>query len=128
VRDPRETGDDLKRDLVGHGVDDSSRTVRRRLIDAGRPARKPVTKQLLTLQMRRKRLAKRYRHWTKDDWSKVLFSDESEFTVQGQRSQFVRRSLARVYDQAILINVLSTHKTNCFGDVSAHTVQGRCKQ
>jgi len=54
-----------------------------------------VKKQLLTLQMRRKRVAwaKRYRHWTKDDWSKVLFSDESQFTVQGQRSQFVRRSL-----------------------------------
>ena len=44
--------------------------------------------------MKEKRLAwaKKYQKWTKEDWRKVMFSDESQFYVQGQRSQHVRRS------------------------------------
>ena len=44
--------------------------------------------------MKKKRLqwAKRYKNWKYEDWSKVLFSDESHFFVQGHNPQFVRRS------------------------------------
>ena len=50
-------------------------TVRRRLLEAGRRARKPIKKQLLTTAMMKKRLvwAKKYQNWTTEDWSKVLF-------------------------------------------------------
>jgi len=44
--------------------------------------------------MKKKRLiwAKKYQDWTTEDWSKVLFSDETHFFVQGKRVPFVRRS------------------------------------
>jgi hypothetical protein len=64
-------------------------------LEAGRPARRPVKKQLLTELMRKKRYnwAMRYKSWTVEQWRKVVFSDESHFLVQGQRSQHVRRSV-----------------------------------
>lgn len=70
---PRKTSDSLKQDLASHGAVVSSRTVRRRLLDAGRPARRPVKKQLLTCAMRKARLswAKKYKTWTTNQWSKV---------------------------------------------------------
>ena len=73
----------------------SSSTVRRRLIEVGRMARRPVKKQLLTSVMKKKRYnwALKLKDWTCDNWRKVLFSDESHFFVQGQRSQHVRRSV-----------------------------------
>ena len=55
-------------------------------------ARRPVKKQLLTSVMK-KRYNWALTDWTCDNWRKVLFSDESHFFVQGQRSQHVRRSV-----------------------------------
>jgi transposase len=94
-RDPKKTSLQLKVDLALHHVPVSTRTVRRRLLDAGRPARKPVKKQLLTSVMKKKRLAwaREHKNWKKEDWAKVVFSDETHFEVRGQRTRFVRRSL-----------------------------------
>lgn len=94
VKDPRKTSDALKRDLGEKGIEISSSTVRRRLLEVGRKARRPVKKQLLTKVMKVKRYkwGLKYKNWTKEDWRKVLFSDESHFYVHGQRSQYVRRS------------------------------------
>jgi len=93
-KDPRKTSHDLKRDLEMGGVFISARTVRRRLVEAGRMARRPIKKQLLTDAMKAKRLswAQRFESWSVEDWRKVLFSDESHFLVQGQRSQYIRRT------------------------------------
>lgn len=54
----------------------------------------PRKKQLLTVPMKKKRLiwARKYEEWTEEQWEKVLFSDESHFLVQGQRSRYVRKS------------------------------------
>ena len=94
-KDPRSTSDMLRKDLLSSGVNVSSSTVRRRLIQCGRMARRPVKKQLLTANMKKKRLdwVKKYRNWIATDWRKVLFSDESHFLVLGKRSQHVRRSI-----------------------------------
>ena len=94
-KDPRRTSDMLRKDLLSSGVNVSSSTLRRLLIECGRMARRPVKKQLLTANMKKKRLgwAKKYRNWIATDWRKVLFSDESHFLVQGERSQHVRRSI-----------------------------------
>ena len=75
-------------------LDVSSRTVRRILVKYGRRARRPLRKQLLTPQMKKKRLAwaKRYREWTAGQWRKVLFSDETHFIVQGQQVRYIRRA------------------------------------
>jgi len=35
---------------------------------------------------------KKYKDWTKDQWRKVVFSDESHFLAQGQKSQHIRRT------------------------------------
>ena len=64
----------------------STRTIRRRLVeDFGLRARRPARKPLLTRAQRLQRIAfcKKYKHWTGDDWSKVLFSDESTFCQLG---------------------------------------------
>lgn len=93
-KDPRKTSDALNSDLKSLGIQISSSTVRRRLIAVGRKARRPIKKQLLTKLMKEKRYkwAKKYKDWSKEQWRKVLFTDESHFFVQGQRSQHIRRS------------------------------------
>ena len=59
----------------------SNTLIKRHLIKAGRVARRPLTKQLLTKKMKSKRLAwaKEYKNWTLADWKKVMFSDETDF-------------------------------------------------
>lgn len=91
---PKKTSTDLRRDLLDYGVDVSTSTVRKRLLDVGRKARKPRKKQLLTQKMMKKRFvwAKKYKSWTVEDWKKVVFSDETHLLVQGYQSSFVRRS------------------------------------
>ena len=95
IIDPRKTSFDIQRDLQAAGITVSPQTIRRRLIDAGRRAVRPLKKQLLTEAMRKKRLhwAKKYQHWTVEDWKKVIFSDESHFIVQGFKSRYVRRGI-----------------------------------
>lgn len=93
-RDPRKTSDSIAKDLKDRGIEVSSSTVRRRLLECGRRARRPLKKQLLTKPMKSKRYkwALQHKNWTKEDWRKVIFSDETHFFVQGQRSQHVRIS------------------------------------
>ena len=94
VLNPRKNSREFQRDLIPAGIHIDSSTVRRRLLAAGRLARKPQKKPLLTTAMKAKRLnwAKKYKTWTKADWNKVIFSDEAHFEVHGIRSPVVRRS------------------------------------
>ena len=94
VKDPRKTSDAIKTTLGEKGIKISSSTVRRRLLEVGRKAYRPVKKQLLTKTMKTKRYkwGLKYKNWTKEDWRRVIFSDETHMFVQGQKSQHVRRS------------------------------------
>jgi transposase len=58
----------------------SVNTVRRALHDIGMVAKKAVKKPLLTARHKKARLefAKKYRHFTEDDWKRVIWSDESK--------------------------------------------------
>ena len=103
MKDPqKKASHELRQALSEHGISVSSSTVRRRLLDAGRPAYRPVKKQLLTKAMMKKRYqwAKKYKEWTSNDRKRVVFSDETHFLFQGQRCQFVRitfqKSLKRI--------------------------------
>ena len=58
---PRKTSEELKRDMDDSGVYVSSSTVRRRLLEKGRKARRPKKKQLLTAAMKHKRF-----NWAKN--------------------------------------------------------------
>ena len=54
----------------------------------------PKTKKPYVSQVnRRKRLqfARRYRHWTVDQWKKIIWSDESPFVLRFQRRSYVWR-------------------------------------
>ena len=69
-------------------------TVRRRLIKAGLKGCKARKKPLVTEVQRRKRLKWAHEHnsWTQDQWNRVLFSDESNFSIRNHSGlQFVRR-------------------------------------
>jgi len=65
------------------GVNVTSRTVRGRLVEAKLFGRRPAKKPLLSKKNRRSRLnfAKTHLHWTEHDWKKVIWSDESKFSL-----------------------------------------------
>jgi len=81
----------IKRKL---GMDVSSRTIDRRLIEVGLFGRVARHKKKFTAAEKRKRLsfAEGYKHWTQDDWMQVEFADEKLFWGEGFWGQvFVRR-------------------------------------
>ena len=61
----------------------SSKTVLRRLASQGIRCRRPVQKQMLTDRHIAARLewARRYRRWTLQQWSSIVFSDEKLFVI-----------------------------------------------
>ena len=74
--------------LRGHlraatGANVSSSTVRRRLREAGLRSRRPAVRPVLSAVNRTRRLAWARQHvtWTRQQWGRVLFSDESRFTL-----------------------------------------------
>jgi len=78
--------------------DISARTVRRRLIKAKLYARRPIKKPRLTPRIRRLRLAfaRRYQSWTSDDWSQVIFSDETKVSLyQSDGPPLIRRPIGK---------------------------------
>ncbi len=72
----------------------SLRHIRRLLVEKLRiGSRIAAHKPLLTRQMNAKRLAfaKKYRHWTEEEWSRVMYSDESTFRCLRATRTRVRR-------------------------------------
>jgi transposase len=81
----------LKRKL---GLDVSSRTIDRRLIEVGLFGRVARHKKKFSPEEIRKRMAfaQGYKNWTADDWMRVEFADEKIFWGEGFWGQvFVRR-------------------------------------
>uniref|UniRef100_A0A8C7SD05 Transposase Tc1-like domain-containing protein n=1 Tax=Oncorhynchus mykiss TaxID=8022 RepID=A0A8C7SD05_ONCMY len=66
-----------------HNPSISVQTVRNRLREAGLRACKPVVRQVLTRHHRQQRClwAETHRRWTRQEWQKVLFTDESRFCL-----------------------------------------------
>ena len=96
---PRASSRELAEELAtDYGVQLDSSTVRRRLLEAGRPAYRPINSPVLTPAMREKRLrwAKDHRHWDIDDWSKVMFTDETCIEIQPLQTRFVRRTVGEI--------------------------------
>ena len=95
LRNRRLTGPELVASLNGtRKMPVSTSTVKRRLRDAGLLGRVAKKKPYQWLANKRKRLswAQKHRHWTEEDWKKVLWTDESKFEVFGShRRIFVRR-------------------------------------
>uniref|UniRef100_A0AAZ3PKI5 Transposase Tc1-like domain-containing protein n=1 Tax=Oncorhynchus tshawytscha TaxID=74940 RepID=A0AAZ3PKI5_ONCTS len=66
-----------------HNFSISAQTVRNRLREAGLRACRPVVRQDLTRHHRKQSClwAQTHHRWTRHDWQKVLFTDESWFCL-----------------------------------------------
>ena len=65
--------------------------------------RRQAVGQWQSQQKKRLRFARDHVQWTEDDWSKVLFTDESKFELFGtNRRMFVRRRKNELYINACL--------------------------
>lgn len=80
--------------LNSSGVKVSGRTVRRRLCRVGLKSRIPRKKPYLNLKQRQKRVAwaKEHSTWTCEQWSTVIFSDETKISIFGSDGiKYIRR-------------------------------------
>lgn len=104
LKNPRLTASQLKESHPKLLAKVSARTVRHRLQkDLKLPSRTAARKPLLNDRMRKARLAfaKKYSKWTKEQWAKVMWSDESTFQLFPSQHVKVRRpSSASRYDPA----------------------------
>ncbi len=75
--------DELHKEWTEAGVKASRATTHRRVKEFGYSCRIPLVKPLLNHRQRQRRLtwAKEKKNWTVAQWSKVLFSDESKFSI-----------------------------------------------
>ena len=82
LKNRRATSAEIKNDLEAAGVSISSRTIRQRLFENGLKARRPRKKPYLNKKQRKNRLiwAKEHKEWTKEDWARVIWGDESKIS------------------------------------------------
>jgi transposase len=86
-------------------------------------AHRPAQKPLLTLQQRQRRIAfcRRHSNWTENDWSRILFSDESSFQLFRGGAQLVRRlpGTCKRYDHHFTVPTIKKQQAvmvwGCFG-------------
>jgi hypothetical protein len=81
-------------------------TIRRRLVEMGLHGRVAAKKPLLSFANRlwRLRWAQKYSKWTVSDWQKVIFSDESPFTIYRQSGKhYVLRRVGERYHPKCLV-------------------------
>ncbi|GFW52372.1 transposable element Tcb1 transposase [Trichonephila clavipes] len=86
--------------LAASGKQISRKTVARRLRGGGLYARRPVVCVPLTRQHRTARLqwCREHHNWTEQDWARVLFSDESRFSLSSDcRRQLIWRESGTAY-------------------------------
>ena len=100
--DPKRTASDINKNLAEyHNLKIHTSTVKRRLAEAGLHGRRPSKKPLISAKNRKARLAfaLAHQHWTQEDWSKVLWSDESKFNLfSSDGIKYVRRPVNRRND------------------------------
>jgi len=94
VKSPTCSAKKIRAEFGETGSRISRRTISRRLTDEfGLKSRKPARKPRLAPAMKLKRLqfAKKYKDWTSQQWSRVLFSDETTIQQFASRKRTVRR-------------------------------------
>lgn len=103
------------------GVTSSARTVRRRLQQNGLTSRRPARKPLLSKKNIQDRLkfCRQYSSWTEEDWSRVIFSDESSFSCFANKGSIrVRRRPGERYKIECVVptvkHPLTVHIWGCF--------------
>lgn len=98
---PFKTAVEVTQDMNEHfDVNVGVHTVRRRLVESKLYARRPARKPYISSINRKKRLdfAKRHMHWTSEQWTRVLWSDESKFNLfSSDGIRYVRRPPGQRY-------------------------------
>ncbi|KAL6731011.1 hypothetical protein Aduo_001925 [Ancylostoma duodenale] len=133
---PRLSATDIAKEIsVGLAKVPSIRTIRRRLKAGGLYARRPARKPFISLKNRRARLdwARAHLHWTKAEWQRVIWSDESKFLLFGTDGiAYIRRPTDSRYDPKYQIptrkhgggNVLVWGCISSVGMGPLHRIQG----
>lgn len=98
LKNPTNTARELKTLLGGHWLNISDRSTRRYLQHLNffsfRPSKSPSLNN--AQKSRRYRWALAHRNWTVEDWSRVIFSDETYIDMPGyNKPSFVRREKGR---------------------------------
>ena len=94
LHDRFKPGTKLKEEWEKIGVNASVSTIRRRLQPANLSGRVARKKPYLTIAHKRRRLdfAKKHKNWSKEEWERVLWTDESPFSIFGEcGKRYVRR-------------------------------------
>jgi len=128
------TGKDIRHQLALPVSDD---TVRRRLDAAGLPSCVAARKRHFTEKERKKRLSfcHGYKHWTAEDWEKVIMSDEVTIEGDGRNRHIrVRRPEGHRFDPEYTVHsriyAPSIHIFACFcsrGPGYCETYEGKLK-
>src|SRR6185436_2286437 len=121
---PRASSTSIKSRMPGVPDDKpSSRTIRRRLFDAGLRSYRPARKPQLSKKNVKDRLifCRKYRNWTAEQWERVLFSDESTFTQFYSFCRHVRRPQNQRHNPRYVIpTVKQAPKVMIWGAVSGY--------
>jgi len=102
VKSPTCSAKKIRVELEESGSRISRRTISRHVTDEfGLKSRKPARKPRLTSARKLKRLqfAKKYKDWKIQQWSRVLFSDETTFQQFASRKRTVSRPPGTRYNE-----------------------------
>jgi transposase len=109
VKYPMMTAADLKSSLP-ELEEISERSIRRAILkDLKMPSRSAAQKPLLTAGMKKKRLvfAQKYKDWTTEQWSRVMFSDESTFRcIRATKTKVCRSMGSDHYDSRYTVKTV----------------------
>lgn len=129
-KDRFQTLGDLRKQWTESGVETSRATVYRRVQEMGYRCRIPQVKPLLNQKQRQKRLtwATEKQHWTVAQWSKVLFSDESNFCMSfgNQGARVWRKTGEREMPKCLKSSVKYPQSVMVWGAMSAAGVGPLC--
>ncbi|GFX88245.1 transposable element Tcb1 transposase [Trichonephila clavipes] len=105
---------------------ETKRTVRGRLLEIGLRGCKARPKPLLTEFQRKRRLtwAREHSLWTIKDWEKLIFIDDSQFSIYGNQSTaYVKRRTHKEFSpQRLKPTIKLRTKVIVWGGMSSHDV------
>ena len=123
-RDPKANATDITNHAKQYlGLKISQRTAQRILRRAKIFARHPASKPMLSKIQKKARLdfARKYQHWSNQEWGKILLSEETKFNLHNpDGGQFVHRPINKRFESRY---VRSTLKFGA-GSVIAWVKQG----
>lgn len=87
-------------------------TVNDTILELGFPPFLTTSKPNISRRNKRKRVewAKKYVHWTSNDWKRVLFADESKFELRYKKRRRVRRRRGQKLDPQFISPTVKTEK------------------